>query len=87
MPLIKTSHCHKWLIEMESDATLKKAMECMGIQELKPIQICRIDRKFCTYLVEKLASLPTGYGKSIIFVEVRSISYFSTKPTRFQPQL
>ena len=49
-------------------ATLMEVIECMGIQELKSKQIESIERFVSDR--DTFVSLLTGYGKSIIFVEV-----------------
>ena len=58
---------------MEFHATLKKAMECKGIQELKSKQIESIE-SFVSGR-DTFVSLPTGYGKSVILVEVVSVIF------------
>ena len=60
-------------MKMEFHATLKKAMECMGIQELKSKQIESIE-SFVSGR-DTFVSLPTGYGKSVILVEVVSVVF------------
>ena len=60
---------------MEFHATLKKAIECMGIQELKSKQIESIE-SFVSGR-DTFVSLPTGYG-SVILVEVSVI--FQQRP-------
>ena len=50
---------------MEFHAALKKAMERMGLRELKPKQTEAI-QSFVSGR-DTFVSLPTGYGKSVIF--------------------
>ena len=52
-------------------ATLKEAIECMGIQELKSKQIELIERFVSG--TDTFVSLLTAYGKSIIFIEIISV--------------
>ena len=51
--------------EMDFHAALMKAMECMGLRELKPKQLKSIESFMSGR--DTFVSLPTGYGKSIIF--------------------
>ena len=53
-------------MKMEFHATLKKAIECMGIQELKSKQIESIE-SFVSGR-DTFVSLPTGYGSVILVV-------------------
>ncbi len=66
--VINTSKHQERLTEMVFHTVLKKAMECMGIQELKPKQIELIE-SFVSGR-ETFVSLPTGYGKSIILSSI-----------------
>ena len=50
---------------MEFHIALKRAMECMGISDMKPKQIDAI-KNFVSGR-DTFVTLPTGYGKSIIF--------------------
>ena len=50
---------------MKFHTALKKAMECMGISDMKPKQIDAI-KSFVSDR-DTFVTLPTGYGKSIIF--------------------
>ena len=50
---------------MEFHTALKRAMECMGISDMKPKQIDAI-KSFVSGR-DTFVTLPTGYGKSIIF--------------------
>ena len=59
-------------MKMEFHATLKKAIECTGIQELKSKQIESIE-SFVSGR-DTFVSLPTGYG-SVILVEVVSVVF------------
>ena len=70
-------------MKMEIHASLKKVMECMGIQELKSKQIESIEN--FVFGRDTLVFLPTGYDKSVILVEAVSCSHFSTKATHFRP--
>ena len=53
-------------MKMEFHATLKKEIECMGIQELKSKQIESIE-SFVSGR-DTFVSLPTGYGSVILVV-------------------
>ena len=59
-------------MKMEFHATLKKAIECMSIQELKSKQIESIE-SFVSGR-DTFVSLPTGYGSAIL-VEVVSVVF------------
>ena len=50
---------------MEFHTALKSAMECMDISDMKPKQIDAI--KSFVSSRDTFVTLPTGYGKSIIF--------------------
>ena len=64
-------------MKMEFHATLKKAMECMGIQDMKSKQIESIE----SFVSGRDTSvfLPAVYGKSVILVEVVS-DIFQQRP-------
>ena len=64
-------------MKMEFHATLKKAIECMGIQDMKSKQIESIESFLSGR--DTSVSLPTGYGKSVILVEVIS-DIFQQRP-------
>ena len=73
MLVIKMSQHQKWLLEMEFHTTLKKTMEFVSIQELKPKRQIELLESFVSGR-DTFVSLPTGYGKSNILVEVVSVN-------------
>ena len=55
---------------MELHTALKRAMQCMGISDMKPKQIDAI-KSFVSDR-DTFVTLPTGYGKSLVEVSVAS---------------
>ena len=68
---------------MKFHTTLKKVMEYMNIQELKPKQIESIESLVSGR--DTLFPLPTGYGESVILVKVVTVAT-QVRATHFQPQ-
>ena len=75
------SRHQEWLIEMEFHVTSNKMTELVGIQQSKPKEIELLE-SFVSGR-DTFVSKPTGYGNSIILVEVVATSRFLTKITHF----
>ena len=60
-------------MKTEFHATSKKTIECMGIQALKSKQIESTES--FVFGRDTFVSLPTGYGQSVILVELVSVVF------------